>query len=132
MALGCSVEFDSFSLPFQPLVSLRPYASVSTLSCSYQLEGVRWLLQNCLSGIASGGLLCDEMGLGKTAQTAVALACLPENTSSCVVCPKSLVLNWVHEIQKFVPDDRLHVVPCLLLLPFTVGSSRQAAVGAVT
>lgn len=76
--------------------------------------------------------MCDEMGLGKTAQTAVALACLAENTSSCVVCPKSLVLNWVHEIQKFIPDDRLHVVPYLLFSSFTVASSRRAAVVRMT
>lgn len=76
----------------------------------YQLEGVRWLLQNCLSGIASGGLLCDEMGLGKTVQTACALACRSHLGNSCVICPKSLVLNWKKEIEQFIPDSLLHVV----------------------
>lgn len=67
------------------------------------------MLKNCLTGIASGGILCDEMGLGKSVQAAVALACISEGVNSCVVCPKSLVLNWVKEIQKFVNDSLLRV-----------------------
>ena len=64
-----------------------------------------------MSGIASGGLLCDEMGLGKTIQTACALACRSQAGNSCVVCPKSLVLNWEKEIKKFIPEDLLRVIP---------------------
>ena len=79
------------------------------LSSRYQLDGVRWLLQNCISGISSGGLLCDEIGLGKTIQAACALACRSQVGNSCVVCPKSLVLNWEKEIKKFIPEDVLHV-----------------------
>ena len=66
-------------------------------------------MKNCLTGIASGGILCDEMGLGKTAQAAVALACISDGVKCCVGCPKSLVLNWVKEIKKFVSDSLLHV-----------------------
>ena len=84
------------------------------------MDGVVWLLQNCLTGIASGGILGDEMGLGKTCQISIALACCetwvrsPElrgsDLPSCVVVPKSLLLNWEHEIRRFLGEDQMRCV----------------------
>ena len=86
---------------------------------SYQLEGVRWLLRNCMTGISSGGILGDEMGLGKTVQAAVAVACCEEPLPSIVVTPKSLLLNWEAEIRKFIPANIMDVIVylcnCLLI-----------------
>lgn len=79
-----------------------------------------WLLRNCLTGIASGGILGDEMGLGKTCQACVALACCERwqwvacvrrsDAPSCVVMPKSLLLNWQCEVARFIPETRMRCV----------------------
>ena len=81
------------------------------------MDGVGWLLQNCVTGIASGGILGDEMGLGKTCQIVTALACCEtwgrreelrsRDLPSCVVVPKSLLLNWEHEIRRFLSEDQI-------------------------
>lgn len=74
------------------------------------MEGIKWLLRNCMVGISSGGILGDEMGLGKTIQAAIAVLCCDEDYPSLIVTPKSLMLNWKMEIQKFIPADSVNVV----------------------
>ena len=74
------------------------------------MDGVRWLLRNCIVGLSSGGILGDEMGLGKTIQAAIAVLCCDENYPSLIVTPKSLVLNWKVEIQKFIPDGFANII----------------------
>ena len=49
-----------------------------------------------------GGLLADEMGLGKTVQT-LAFIALRKISSTLIVAPASVVPNWQHEIEKFLP-----------------------------
>ncbi len=67
----------------------------------FQAEGVGWLLAH------KKGLLADEMGLGKTVQAASALRVLV-NKGDCflalVVCPKSLVMNWVAELKRWAGE----------------------------
>jgi superfamily II DNA or RNA helicase len=79
----------------------------------YQAHGVEWL-----AGLAQRnfhGLLADDMGLGKTLQAlafcawlkgrdAKGLASLPQGT--LVVCPTSLVTNWLREAARFTPQLR--------------------------
>lgn len=65
----------------------------------YQTDGVRWMLEREQD---SGGFLCDEMGLGKTIQTITTMIGNPQN-KTLIVCPKSLISQWVSEIQKFAP-----------------------------
>ena len=55
-----------------------------------------------------GGILADEMGLGKTLQTLAFLRTLRESESTArkpflIVCPTSLVFNWLAEAKKFTP-----------------------------
>ena len=56
-----------------------------------------------------GGILADEMGLGKTLQTLAYLQTVVrdrpagEKRPSLIVCPTSLVFNWVAECEKFTP-----------------------------
>ena len=71
---------------------------------SYQLEGMRWFAK--LSSIGFGGILADEMGLGKTLQAIAYLLLLKETEElpSLVVCPASLVYNWVEEVSRFAPS----------------------------
>ncbi len=71
----------------------------------YQVEGYQFLCR--LTQLGLGGLLADDMGLGKTLQTLAWLcwqgAALPEKTRfrALIVCPKSVVDNWVQEPRKF-------------------------------
>ena len=74
------------------------------------MEGIKWLLRNCMVGISSGGILGDEMGLGKTIQAAIAVLGCDENYPSLVVTPKSLLLNWKVEIQKLIPADFVNII----------------------
>jgi superfamily II DNA or RNA helicase len=66
---------------------------------SYQKVGYDWL--SFLRDAELGALLADDMGLGKTVQTICAL-----RGRTLVVCPKSVVYNWVDEIARFRPDLR--------------------------
>ena len=77
----------------------------------YQKRGYNFL--KILDMYNFGGILADEMGLGKTIQVIALL--LDEknsnsNTTSIVVCPSSLYLNWEKEIKKFAPDLKVLVV----------------------
>jgi SNF2 family DNA or RNA helicase len=67
----------------------------------FQVEGVRWLLAS------NSRLLADDMGLGKTVQTifAVRLGFSEQLFKSVLIlCPKSLVLNWLAEFRKWAPE----------------------------
>lgn len=78
----------------------------------YQVEGFRWL--SCLVDMGLGGVLADEMGLGKTLQLIALLqarsAELSDAEPALVVCPASLVYNWVAEFQRFAPGLRVCAV----------------------
>jgi superfamily II DNA or RNA helicase len=80
----------------------------------YQKEGIQWL--RFLQHNRFGGILADEMGLGKTLQALVwlsmALAEQPRETrkQGLIVCPTSLVENWVAEASRFTPWLRFGAV----------------------
>ena len=66
---------------------------------SYQHAGVDWL--SFLRDAELGAVLADDMGLGKTVQTICAL-----RGRTLVVCPRSVVYNWMDEIARFRPNLR--------------------------
>ncbi|KAJ6577684.1 SNF2 family N-terminal domain-containing protein [Mycena capillaripes] len=69
----------------------------------YQLEGLQWMVGLNQQGIS--GILADEMGLGKTLQT-IAFAAHLRATGTrpfLVVCPLSVLHNWMEEFKKFAP-----------------------------
>ncbi len=71
----------------------------------YQKAGLDWLL--FLNKFRFGGILADDMGLGKTLQTLSLLQHEYEKgikTPSLIVMPKSLIYNWISEIEKFTPN----------------------------
>ncbi len=72
----------------------------------YQVEGFNWL--SILSRYGMGGILADDMGLGKTIQVIALIKSDNTRKPSLVVCPKSLVFNWVSEFSRF--DGRTPVV----------------------
>lgn len=70
----------------------------------YQARGVKWMLETVSR---TGGLiLADEMGLGKTLQIIALLLIEPPVSSApaLIVCPTSLIANWVREIERFAPS----------------------------
>ena len=88
-----------------------PLGDLETVLRPYQKQGVAWL--GFLREHGFGGILADEMGLGKTLQALAFLRTLrsaecgmrnAELTPHLVVCPTSLVFNWVAEAKKFTPE----------------------------
>ena len=74
----------------------------------YQTEGFRWL--SILTKYNMGGILADDMGLGKTIQMIALLRNDPGRKPSLVVCPKSLVFNWISEFARFDGTTRVQAV----------------------
>jgi len=95
-------EWENWTRAQRQLVPLEPepLGSLEGILRPYQKEGVYWL--RFLSRNGLGGILADEMGLGKTLQTLAFLRTV--DGPSLVVCPSSLLFNWVREAQKFVPE----------------------------
>lgn len=73
----------------------------------YQIRGFSWL--SFLRGWGFGSCLADDMGLGKTIQ---ALAFLlhekekGEKRPVLLICPMSVLGNWIHEMKRFSPTLR--------------------------
>ena len=75
----------------------------------YQKAGYEWL--HFLREYGFGGILADDMGLGKTVQALVFLQSLKERGElarpALLVVPKSLLVNWQREAERFTPDLRV-------------------------
>lgn len=71
----------------------------------YQKEGYNWL--SILSKYNIGGILADDMGLGKTIETITLILSDKTKCPNLIVCPKSVVFNWVNEFNRFAPDEKV-------------------------
>ena len=68
----------------------------------YQQAGLNWL--GFLDSLGFGACLADDMGLGKTIQLLAFLSVKkPQNTTSLLVVPASLIANWRSEIDRWYP-----------------------------
>lgn len=78
----------------------------------YQVTGLNWLA--FLNEYGFSGILADDMGLGKTIQTLAYLLYKKQHHQltepALVVCPTSLVGNWLQEAQKFTPTLKVLVL----------------------
>ncbi len=82
---------------------------------NYQLNGINWLL--FLGSYGLGLALCDDMGLGKTIQTLVCIAQASieykklnkKNPISLIICPTTLILNWIMECKKFFDENEIQL-----------------------
>ena len=85
--------------------SYEPPEELAPILRPYQAEGFRWLSARCDAGF--GGVLADEMGLGKSIQLISLLLARAEEARavgpSLIVCPASLVYNWLAELARFAP-----------------------------
>ena len=86
------VDGDAYEPPASLVDDLRPY----------QAAGFRWL--SALLDMGFGGVLADEMGLGKSVQVISLLLARRGHGRTLIVCPASLVYNWVAEFAKFAPQ----------------------------
>jgi SNF2 family DNA or RNA helicase len=77
-------------------------AGVEAVLRPYQRAGAAWLRAARGHG---GAVLADEMGLGKTVQ-AIAVLAAHTDRAHPIVCPTTLVGNWVRELAKFAPEVR--------------------------
>jgi superfamily II DNA or RNA helicase len=86
-----------------------PLGDLEAVLRPYQKHGVAWL--EFLRANGFGGILADEMGLGKTLQALAFLRYVRETQPGIapmlIVCPTSLVFNWVAEAKKFTPGLKL-------------------------
>jgi SNF2 family DNA or RNA helicase len=87
------------------LPKAEPPEKFNTELRSYQLEGLAWLQLIARNNL--GGILADDMGLGKTVQL-LAHVCLEKEAGRLdkpflVVCPTSVLPNWMSECEKFAP-----------------------------
>lgn len=75
----------------------------------HQKQGLRWLWR--LHEADTGGILADEMGLGKTVQLVTFLGALHygghELNPVLVVCPASVLVQWMEEIRVWYPWARV-------------------------
>jgi superfamily II DNA or RNA helicase len=94
---------------FSGLPSIAPPARLTAELRPYQQQGLDFLVYTSSLGI--GAVLADDMGLGKTVQALAWLEHLrvtePDGGPSLVVCPASVMHNWVREAERFVPGLRV-------------------------
>jgi superfamily II DNA or RNA helicase len=91
---------------FSGIDKVEPPAGLQTELRPYQREGLDWL--QFLRGYEIGGILADDMGLGKTVQALAHI--LVEKRDGrldrpcLVVCPTSVVPNWLAEAARLAPE----------------------------
>ncbi len=110
-------EFDydaAFANILKDLTKIQEVTVPATLKGSlrpYQEKGLRWLYTNTVKGF--GTCIADDMGLGKTIQVISLILKLKEENrikgQSLVVCPTTLLGNWVKELHGFAPSLNVSV-----------------------
>ena len=110
-------EFDydaAFANILKDLTKVQEVSAPEGLKGSlrpYQENGLRWLYTNTIKGF--GTCIADDMGLGKTIQVISLILKLKEENrikgQSLVVCPTTLLGNWVKELHGFAPSLNVSV-----------------------
>ena len=102
-AIQLRPKIESAGVPF-PIDTTPGYVDAEMRP--YQLEGLSWYIDQHDKGANS--IMGDEMGLGKTLQTLSFLATLQHYTPFfspfLVVCPLSVLPNWIAEAKRWTPQ----------------------------
>ncbi len=96
-----SIGEQTYEVPNGIHATLRPY----------QITGYQWLMT--LAENQLGGILADDMGLGKTLQSIVYIKAMKDRFPDAlffIVCPTSLVFNWLDEFENFAPELRCRII----------------------
>jgi superfamily II DNA or RNA helicase len=94
---------------FSGIDKIEPPSGLRTELRPYQRDGLDWL--QFLRAYELGGILADDMGLGKTVQALAHI--LVEKREGrldrpcLVVCPTSVVPNWLAEAARLAPELRV-------------------------
>ena len=109
--INASKDLESF---IKMLTKTEKVAVPSNLNAQlrpYQERGFKWLYSNFKKNL--GSCIADDMGLGKTLQVISLLlkvhSLKSSDAPSLVVCPTTLIGNWVKECAKFAPSLRVSV-----------------------
>ena len=102
--------FDRLVSVQEPAPVTLPEIFTGTLR-PYQENGIAWLSRLTNSGM--GACLADDMGLGKTVQV-IAYLTIRKNegctqNATLLVCPMSIIGNWIRELHRFAPTLRVYV-----------------------
>lgn len=91
---------------FTKPVEVTPPATLTGELRPYQQTGLKWLWTNITKGF--GVCMADDMGLGKTIQIISLILKLKEEDKLkkpvLVICPTTLMGNWMKELQMFAPS----------------------------
>lgn len=87
--------------------------SLQSILREYQKQGYQWM--KTLASYGFGGILADDMGLGKTLQSITYISSELRNVRDrqhpiLIVCPSSLVYNWLSEFMKFTPEIQAIII----------------------
>jgi len=98
--------FANILKDFTKPIEVTPPTELKGVLRPYQQTGLKWLWTNVSKGF--GCCMADDMGLGKTIQViSLILKLKEENKLSkpvLVVCPTTLMGNWMKELQLFAPS----------------------------
>ncbi|TCP28919.1 SNF2 family DNA or RNA helicase [Scopulibacillus darangshiensis] len=108
LKIGASLENYLTALFKKPTKNLTVPLSFKGELRPYQKTGFTWLAHLEEKGV--GGCLADDMGLGKTIQTIAYLARILDQKKgpALIICPTSLMGNWMREINSFAPNLRVY------------------------
>ena len=85
--------------------SCTPIPDVNAQLRPYQIHAFNWM--KAIDKYHVGAVLADDMGLGKTLEMITLLKSDDTPAPDLVVCPKSLVFNWINEFMRFDPSARV-------------------------
>ena len=111
-AIGIETDPSVFAVSDEPMELPDGHLDIPGLEAKlypYQERGVLWM-KEALSR-TGGVILADEMGLGKTIQIISLLLLEPPSESSpaLIICPTTLIANWVRELSRFAPSLSVQV-----------------------
>jgi superfamily II DNA or RNA helicase len=98
-------EFSGF-FDFTKIKEIKVPQNLTATLRAYQKEGFSWMV--LLKKMGFGGILADDMGLGKTIQT-IAYILEMKLKNTLIVCPTSIIGNWLKEFEKFAPSLKVYV-----------------------